>query len=84
MFGIAAGHQRKVRSLAREAVMTRANKYEIEESIRAAIDDLDGRLAELRPGDSVTSSAAITVIRATGDAETYPAGTTLVVTSKGR
>jgi hypothetical protein len=37
MFGIAAGHQGKVWSLAREAVMTRSNKYEIEEPIRAAI-----------------------------------------------
>ena len=34
---------------------------------------------ELGPGDSVTSSAAVTVRRATGDEETYPAGTTLVV-----
>ena len=37
------------------------------------------RTAELRPGDTLTSSAAITVVRAGGDAETYPAGTTLVV-----
>jgi DNA-binding GntR family transcriptional regulator len=42
------------------------------------------RTAELQPGDSITSTAAITVVRATGDAETYPAGTTLVVTSKAR
>ena len=37
------------------------------------------RNVELRPGDSVTSSAALTVTRATGDEETYPAGTNLVV-----
>jgi len=40
--------------------------------------------AELQPGDSVTSGAAITVIRASGDSETYPAGTTLVVIPRGR
>ena len=36
---------------------------------------------ELRPGDSATSSAALTVTRAAGDIETYPAGTTLAVTN---
>lgn len=36
---------------------------------------------ELRPGDSATSTAAMTVTRATGDIETYPAGTTLAVTN---
>jgi DNA-binding GntR family transcriptional regulator len=35
---------------------------------------------ELRPGDSVTSTAAVTVTRVSGDVETYPAGTPLVVT----
>lgn len=34
---------------------------------------------ELRPGDSVTSAAAVTVKRANGDEETYPAGTTILV-----
>jgi DNA-binding GntR family transcriptional regulator len=34
---------------------------------------------ELAPGDRVTSAAAVTVRRASGDEETYPAGTTLVV-----
>jgi DNA-binding GntR family transcriptional regulator len=34
---------------------------------------------ELRPGDSASSTAAVTVIRASGDIETYPAGTTLAV-----
>ena len=37
---------------------------------------------ELRPGDQVTSSAAITVTRASGDVETYPTGTTLTVRGK--
>jgi DNA-binding GntR family transcriptional regulator len=37
---------------------------------------------ELRTGDQVTSSAAITVTRASGDVETYPAGTTLTVRGK--
>ena len=35
--------------------------------------------AELRPGDAVTSSAAMKVTRASGDEETYPVGTTLIV-----
>ena len=30
-----------------------------------------------KPGDSATSPAAVTVTRANGDIETYPAGTTL-------
>ncbi|XVV11774.1 GntR family transcriptional regulator [Actinoplanes sp. CA-131856] len=34
---------------------------------------------ELRAGDSLTSSAAVTITRANGDVETYPAGTTLAV-----
>jgi DNA-binding GntR family transcriptional regulator len=34
---------------------------------------------EIRRGDSATSTAAITVTRASGDVETYPAGTTLSV-----
>jgi DNA-binding GntR family transcriptional regulator len=33
----------------------------------------------LAAGDSVTSTAALTVTRASGDVETYPTGTTLVV-----
>ena len=37
------------------------------------------RRAELRRGDRVTSGAAMTVARASGGEETYPAGTTLVV-----
>lgn len=36
-------------------------------------------LVELKPGDSVTSTAAMTVTRATGEIETYPTGTTLTV-----
>lgn len=39
--------------------------------------------AELGPGDTVTSSAAMTVTRATGDQQTYPVGTSLVV-ARGR
>jgi DNA-binding GntR family transcriptional regulator len=35
--------------------------------------------AQLGPGDTVTSSAALTVTRANGELETYPAGTTLTV-----
>jgi DNA-binding GntR family transcriptional regulator len=35
---------------------------------------------ELRPGDSATSTAAVTVTRVNGEVETYPAGTTLAVT----
>ncbi|GIJ52346.1 hypothetical protein Val02_92320 [Virgisporangium aliadipatigenens] len=33
----------------------------------------------LAAGDSVTSTAALTVTRASGDVETYPTGTTLLV-----
>nr|BFE64978.1 hypothetical protein GCM10020063_095040 [Dactylosporangium thailandense] len=33
----------------------------------------------LGPGDSVTSSAGLTVTRASGEVETFPAGTTLTV-----
>jgi DNA-binding GntR family transcriptional regulator len=36
---------------------------------------------ELRPGDSATSTAALTVTRADGEIESYPAGTTLAVTN---
>jgi DNA-binding GntR family transcriptional regulator len=32
---------------------------------------------ELKPGDTATATAAITITRANGDVETYPAGTTL-------
>lgn len=39
---------------------------------------------ELRPGDAVTSTAALTVKRASGETETYPAGTTLTVDSRSR
>jgi len=35
---------------------------------------------ELRPGDCAISTAAVTVTRANGDIETFPAGTTLAVT----
>jgi DNA-binding GntR family transcriptional regulator len=38
----------------------------------------------LRPGDTVTSTAALTVTRAGGVLETYPAGTTLTVHPKAR
>lgn len=34
---------------------------------------------DLRPGDTVTSTAALTITRASGAVETYPAGTTLTV-----
>jgi DNA-binding GntR family transcriptional regulator len=34
---------------------------------------------ELRAGDSATSATAMTVTRADGDVETFPAGTTLAV-----
>ncbi|GGL05226.1 GntR family transcriptional regulator [Mangrovihabitans endophyticus] len=36
--------------------------------------------ADLHPGDTITSTAAVTVTRANGDVDTYPAGTTLAVT----
>ena len=36
---------------------------------------------ELRPGDSATSTAAVTITRASGETEIYPAGTTFKVTN---
>lgn len=38
-------------------------------------------LVELKPGDSVTSTAALRVTRASGEVETFPTGTTLTVTN---
>jgi DNA-binding GntR family transcriptional regulator len=38
----------------------------------------------LHPGDTVTSSAALTVTRANGDVETFPTGTTLTITIERR
>lgn len=35
---------------------------------------------ELGPGDSISSTAAVTVTRASGQVETYPVGTKLTVT----
>jgi DNA-binding GntR family transcriptional regulator len=40
-------------------------------------------VVELAPGDRVTSAAGMTIIRASGEEETYPVGTTLIV-SDGR
>ena len=37
---------------------------------------------QLDPGDSVTSSAGLTVTRASGDVEAFPAGSTLTVTDR--
>jgi DNA-binding GntR family transcriptional regulator len=34
---------------------------------------------ELKPGDSATSTAAVTITRANGEVKTYPAGTTIAV-----
>jgi DNA-binding GntR family transcriptional regulator len=42
------------------------------------------RTVVLDPGDTATSSAALIVTRATGDVETYPAGTTLMFNARGR
>lgn len=39
---------------------------------------------DLRPGDAVTSGAALTVIRVNGETETYPAGTRLTVADRRR
>jgi DNA-binding GntR family transcriptional regulator len=60
------------------AVLRAEGLIEVRQGHGTFVVDLP-RTAELGPGDSVTSSAALTVTRATGDAETYPAGTTLVV-----
>jgi DNA-binding GntR family transcriptional regulator len=41
------------------------------------------RTVELKPGDIVTSNAALTVTRANGEIETFPTGTTLTVNATG-
>jgi DNA-binding transcriptional ArsR family regulator len=41
-------------------------------------------IVDLFPGDTVTSSAALTVSRGNGDTRTYPAGTTLTVNTGRR
>ncbi len=61
------------------AVLRGEGLIEVRHGHGTFVVDPPPRAAELGPGDSVTSSAAITVIRAAGDTETYPAGTTLVV-----
>jgi DNA-binding GntR family transcriptional regulator len=42
------------------------------------------RTVVLGPGDTATASAALTVTRANGTVETYPASTTLMFNAKGR
>jgi len=37
---------------------------------------------ELKPGDTATSTAAVTIRRASGETETYPAGTTLAASNE--
>jgi DNA-binding GntR family transcriptional regulator len=60
------------------AILRSEGLVEVRHGHGTFIVDPPGRV-ELRPGDSATSTAAVTVARASGEIETYPAGTTLVV-----
>jgi DNA-binding GntR family transcriptional regulator len=57
------------------AVLRIEGLIEIRQGHGTFVAELPERV-ELRPGDTATSPAAVTVTRANGDVETYPAGTT--------
>jgi DNA-binding GntR family transcriptional regulator len=58
------------------AVLRAEGLVEIQHGRGTFVAEIPERV-ELKPGDSATSPAAVTVTRANGDVETYPAGTTL-------
>jgi DNA-binding GntR family transcriptional regulator len=60
------------------AVLRQEGLIEIRQGHGTFVVDTPPRV-ELGAGDSVTSSAALTVTRASGEVETFPAGTTLTV-----
>ena len=60
------------------AVLRAEGLVEIRQGHGTFVAEIPERV-ELRPGDSATSAAAVTVTRANGDVETFPAGTTLAV-----
>jgi DNA-binding GntR family transcriptional regulator len=57
------------------AVLRTEGLIEIRHGHGTFVAELPERV-ELQPGDTATSPAAVTVTRANGDVETYPAGTT--------
>ena len=60
------------------AVLRTEGLIEIRQGHGTFVAEIPERV-ELRPGDTATSAAAVTVTRADGDVETFPAGTTLAV-----
>jgi DNA-binding GntR family transcriptional regulator len=60
------------------AVLRQEGLIEVRQGHGTYVVDAPSKV-ELTPGDRVTSSAAMTVTRASGDVETYPIGTTLTV-----
>jgi DNA-binding GntR family transcriptional regulator len=62
------------------AILRSEGLVEVRHGHGTFVVEAPGRI-ELHPGDSATSTAALTVTRASGEIETYPAGTTLAVTN---
>ncbi|HET6481972.1 MAG TPA: winged helix-turn-helix domain-containing protein [Actinoplanes sp.] len=60
------------------AVLRSEGLIEIRHGLGTFVAELPDRI-ELRPGDSATATTAVTVTRANGDVETYPAGTKFAV-----
>ena len=62
------------------AILRSEGLIEVRHGHGTFVVDAPGRV-ELQAGDSAVSTAAVTVTRANGETEIYPAGTTLTVTS---
>jgi DNA-binding GntR family transcriptional regulator len=62
------------------AILRSEGLVEVRHGHGTFVVEAPGRI-ELRPGDSAISTAAVTVTRANGEMETYPAGTTFAVPS---
>src|SRR3954470_24952961 len=60
------------------AVLRNEGLIEVRQGHGTFVVEAPERIA-LRPGDSATSTGAVTVVRANGEVETYPAGTTVAV-----
>ncbi|MEV4346597.1 GntR family transcriptional regulator [Actinoplanes sp. NPDC049596] len=59
------------------AILRNEGLVEVRHGHGTFVVEAPGRV-ELRPGDSATSTTAVTITRADGKIETYPAGTTFV------
>lgn len=64
------------------AILRSESLVEVRHGHGTFVAEAPGRI-ELCVGDSATSAAALTVTRANGEVEAYPAGTVLVVTTMG-